>query len=168
MLLQSETLNWLSTCFWPFFISTSVLSVSFSVKKVNLEDGAQVKLDIWDTAGAARFDSLSSKQCDGAHAIIVVYDITEEPSFERAKNWVRKVQEMAIPNIFLALVGNKADLEANRKVKREVVCLKFFMSSNCFLCLLRPHSVKCPLDILTKERKPSISSPSQIRCLFIL
>ena len=127
-----------------------------------------MKLDIWDTAGLAECDSWSSKLCYRAHAIIVVYDITEEPSFERAKNWVRKIQEMAIPKIFLALVGNKADLEANRKVKREVVCLKFFMSSNCFLCLLRPHSVKCPLDILTKERKPSISSPSQIRCLFIL
>ena len=109
-----------------------------------------MKLDIWDTAGAAIFDSWSSRLCDGAHAIIVVYDITKEPSFERAKNWVRKIQEMAIPKIFLALVGNKADLEANRKVKREVVCLKFFMSSNCFLCLLRPHSVKCPLEILTK------------------
>ena len=139
-----------------------------SFKKVNLEDGTQVELIIFDTAGAARYDDLSSKYCDGAHAIIVVYDITKEPSFEKAKNWVRKIQEMAIPKIFLALVGNKADLEANRKVKREVVCLKFFMSSNCFLCLLRPHSVKCPLDIPTKSRKPSISSPSQIRCLFIL
>ena len=127
-----------------------------------------MKLDIWDTVGAAKFDIWGLRLCRTAHAIIVVYDITEEPSFERAKNWVRKIRKMAFPKIFLALVGNKADLEANRKVKREVVCLKFFMSSNCFLCLLRPHSVKCPLDILTKERKPSISSPSQIRCLFIL
>ena len=118
--------NWLSTCFWPFFISTSVLSVSLSVKKVNLEDGTQVKFDILDTNGGAVFDSWSSRLCYIVHAIIVVYDITEEPSFERAKNWVRKVQEMAIPNIFLALVGNKADLEANRKVKREVVCFKIF------------------------------------------
>lgn len=97
-----------------------------SFKKVNLEDGTQVELIIFDTAGAARYDDLSSKYCDGAHAIIVVYDITKEPSFEKAKNWVRKIQEMAIPKIFLALVGNKADLEANRKVKREVVCFKIF------------------------------------------
>ena len=109
-----------------------------------------MKLNIWDTAGAERSDSVNLKLCDGAHAIIVVYDITEAHSFERAKNFARKIQEMAIPNILLALVGTKADLEANRKAKREVVCLKFFMSSNCFLCLLRPHSVKCSLDILTK------------------
>ena len=142
--------NWLSKCFWPFFISTSVLSVDFFIKEVNLEDGTQVELRIWDTAGAERFASFSLKLCNRAHAIIVVYGITEAHSFEKAKNLVRKIQEMAIPNIFLALVGTKADLEANRKVKREVVCLKFFMSSNCFLCLLRPHSVKCSLDILTK------------------
>lgn len=97
-----------------------------SVKKVNLEAGTQVKLDIWDTAGVPIFDSCSSRLCYGAHAIIVVYDITCEPSFEKAKNWVRKIQEMAIPKIFMALVGNKADLEANRKVKREVVCFKIF------------------------------------------
>lgn len=101
-------------------VSTSVLSVSFFVKRVNLEDGTQVKLVIWDTAGAARFDSLSSEQCEGAHVIIAVYDITEETSFERAKKWVKEVQEKAIPNIFLALVGNKADLEAKRKIKSEV------------------------------------------------
>ena len=142
--------NWLSKCFWPFFISTSVLSVTYSDKEVNLEDGTQVKLCIWDTVGGEYSDSVNLKLCDGAHAIIVVYDITEAHSFKRAKNFVGKIQEMAIPNILLALVGTKADLEANRKVKREVVCLKFFMSSNCFLCLLRPHSVKCSLDILTK------------------
>ena len=85
-----------------------------------------MKLDIWDTSGVAIFDSFSSRLCDGAHAIIVVYDITEEPSFERAKNWVREIQEMAIPKIFLALVGNKADLEADREVKPEVVCFKIF------------------------------------------
>ena len=109
-----------------------------------------MELRIGDTAGAERYDRSSLILCNRAHAIIVVYDITQAHSFERAKNFVRKIQEMAIPNILLALVGTKADLEANRKVKREVVCLKFFMSSNCFLCLLRPHSVKCSLDILTK------------------
>ena len=109
-----------------------------------------MKLCIWDTAGVEYSDRVNFMLCDRAHAIIVVYDITQAHSFERAKNFVRKIQEKAIPNILLALVGTKADLEANRKVKREVVCLKFFMSSNCFLCLLRPHSVKCSLDILTK------------------
>ena len=94
-----------------------------------------MKLHIWDTAGAEYFFRLNLKLYDGAHAIIVVYDITEAYSFEEAKYLVRKIQEMAIPNIFLALVGTKADLEAKRKVKREVVCLKFFMSSNCFLVL---------------------------------
>ena len=109
-----------------------------------------MELYIWDTAGTERSYGFGLKLCDRADAIIVVYDITQAHSFEEAKNLVRKIQEMAIPNIFLALVGTKADLEANRKVKREVVCLKFFMPSNCFLCLLRPHSVKCSLDILTK------------------
>ncbi|CAH3141421.1 unnamed protein product, partial [Pocillopora meandrina] len=71
---------------WIYEYIDATIGVSSSVKEVNLEDGTRVKLNIWDTAGAERSDSVNLKLCDRAHAIIVVYDITEEHSFERAKN----------------------------------------------------------------------------------
>jgi len=53
----------------------------------------------------------------GAQAAIVVYDITNADTFERAKNWVKELQRQASPNIVIALAGNKADLTTNRIVE---------------------------------------------------
>uniref|UniRef100_A0A8C4Z583 RAB5A, member RAS oncogene family, b n=1 Tax=Gadus morhua TaxID=8049 RepID=A0A8C4Z583_GADMO len=61
-----------------------------------------------------RYHSLAPMYYRGAQAAIVVYDITNEESFVRAKNWVKELQRQASPNIVIALAGNKADL-ANKR-----------------------------------------------------
>jgi len=53
----------------------------------------------------------------GAQAAIVVYDITNQDTFGRAKTWVKELQRQASPNIVIALAGNKADLAAKRMVE---------------------------------------------------
>jgi len=75
-----------------------------------------VKFDIWDTAGQERYRSLAPMYYKGAKAAIVVYDITAYDTFRRAKEWVNELHQNASPNIVIALVGNKVDLEENRKV----------------------------------------------------
>jgi Ras-related protein Rab-1A len=40
--------------------------------------GDIVKLQIWDTAGQERFRTITGAYYKGAHAIVVVYDITKE------------------------------------------------------------------------------------------
>ncbi|XP_010193318.1 PREDICTED: ras-related protein Rab-5A isoform X2 [Mesitornis unicolor] len=75
-----------------------------------------VKFEIWDTAGQERYHSLAPMYYRGAQAAIVVYDITNEESFARAKNWVKELQRQASPNIVIALAGNKADLANKRAV----------------------------------------------------
>jgi GTPase SAR1 family protein len=55
----------------------------------------------------------------GAQAAIVVYDITNQESFAKAKNWIKELQRQANPNIVIALSGNKADLAAKRVVEYE-------------------------------------------------
>ena len=57
--------------------------------------------------------------CRGAQAAIVVYDITNQDTFGRAKGWVKELQRQASPNIVIALAGNKADLAAKRAVEFE-------------------------------------------------
>jgi len=44
--------------------------------------GDIVKLQIWDTAGQERFRTITGAYYKGAHAIIVVYDVTKEDSFK--------------------------------------------------------------------------------------
>ncbi len=82
-------------------------------------DDVTVKFEIWDTAGQERYHSLAPMYYRGAQAAIVVYDITNQDTFARAKNWVKELQRQARPDIVIALSGNKSDLGNRRAVEYE-------------------------------------------------
>jgi len=96
----------------------STIGAAFLTQTVCLND-TTVKFEIWDTAGQERYHSLAPMYYRGAQAAIVVYDITNQDSFERAKNWVKELQRQGNPNIVIALAGNKVDLAAKRTVAIE-------------------------------------------------
>ena len=52
-----------------------------------------MELDIWDTAGSARFKDLAPMYYRGAHGALAVYDITDASSLERAKFWIKELNE---------------------------------------------------------------------------
>lgn len=100
-----------------------------------------VKFEIWDTAGQERFHSLapmyvfhllvvslvlhgsvtfSHRYYRGAHAAVVVFDMTSSESFIRAQNWVKELQRKANPDVVIALAANKSDLAAQRTVTTQV------------------------------------------------
>lgn len=54
-----------------------------------------------------------------ANCAVVVYDITQSASLEKARSWIRELQRQADPSIVIALCGNKADLSARRQVSQE-------------------------------------------------
>ncbi|KAF8753974.1 GTP-binding protein [Rhizoctonia solani] len=54
-----------------------------------------------------------------AHCAVVVYDITQQASLDKAKTWIRELQRQADPSIVIALCGNKSDLAARRQVTQE-------------------------------------------------
>ncbi|KAI8344878.1 small GTPase superfamily [Choanephora cucurbitarum] len=70
----------------------------------------KVKFEIWDTAGQERFHSLAPMYYRNALAAMVVFDITQSSSFERAKLWVKELKKGS-PHLVIALVGNKLDLD---------------------------------------------------------
>jgi Ras-related protein Rab-5C len=94
------------------------IPAAFLTQTVALDD-ATVKFEIWDTAGQERYRSLAPMYYRGAAAAIVVYDITDPDSFAGAKSWVKELQRRGDPNVIIALAGNKADLEARRKIAQE-------------------------------------------------
>mmetsp|Transcript_59489 Transcript_59489/g.129306 ORF Transcript_59489/g.129306 Transcript_59489/m.129306 type:complete len:205 (+) Transcript_59489:46-660(+) len=101
-----------------FEYQESTIGAAFLTQTVALND-TTVKFEIWDTAGQERYHSLAPMYYRGAAAAIVVYDITNPDSFNRAKNWVRELQRQGNPNIVIALSGNKSDLASKRKVEPE-------------------------------------------------
>ncbi|PAA81053.1 hypothetical protein BOX15_Mlig005082g3, partial [Macrostomum lignano] len=79
-------------------------------------DDVTVKFEIWDTAGQERYHSLAPMYYRGAQAAIVVYDVTSSDSFQRAKSWIRELNEKATAVKVVALAGNKVDLQQQRLV----------------------------------------------------
>ena len=58
--------------------------------------------------------------------IMLVYDITNERSFENIKNWVRNIEEHASSDVEKMILGNKCDMNDRRQVR----CCLVFQSSN--------------------------------------
>jgi small GTP-binding protein len=94
----------------------STIGAAFLTQTVCVDD-VTVKFEIWDTAGQERYHSLAPMYYRGAQAAIVVYDVTSQESFARAKNWVKELNLQA-NNIVIALAANKCDLEPQRAVQR--------------------------------------------------
>lgn len=49
---------------------------------------------IWDTAGAERFRTITSSYYRGARAILLVYDVTNGNSFRSVKRWVDDIDKV--------------------------------------------------------------------------
>ncbi|KAL7694835.1 putative small GTP-binding protein [Plasmopara halstedii] len=88
-----------------FEFQEPTIGAAFLTQTVGLEDGLTV--------------NLAPMYYRGAAAAIVVYDVTNKDSFVGAKSWVKELQRRGDPNVVIALAGNKADLEARRKVEYE-------------------------------------------------
>merc|ERR1712205_151442 len=101
-----------------FEYQESTIGAAFLTQNVSLNDYT-VKFEIWDTAGQERYHSLAPMYYRGAAAAIVVYDITNKDTFNRAKQWVKELQRQGNANIVIALAGNKVDLAQKRKVEPE-------------------------------------------------
>jgi len=107
--------------FTDSYIST--IGVDFRFRTVTI-DGKTVKLQIWDTAGQERFRTITSAYYRGAHGIIMVYDVTNQDSFDHVEEWLNEVNRHASESTMKLLVGNKADLTEEKKVTTQ--CAKRF------------------------------------------
>ncbi|ELU08055.1 hypothetical protein CAPTEDRAFT_163376 [Capitella teleta] len=93
----------------------TTLQASFLNKKMNI-GGKRVNLAIWDTAGQERFHALGPIYYRDSNGAVLVYDITDEDSFLKVKNWVKELRKMLGNEISLCIVGNKVDLENDRHI----------------------------------------------------
>ena len=78
-----------------------------------------MKLQIWDTAGQERFHTITTSYYRGAMGIMLVYDITNEKSFENIVKWLRNIDEHANEDVEKMILGNKCDMTEKRVVTKE-------------------------------------------------
>mmetsp|Transcript_985 Transcript_985/g.2264 ORF Transcript_985/g.2264 Transcript_985/m.2264 type:complete len:206 (+) Transcript_985:52-669(+) len=96
----------------------STIGVDFKIRTIDLEDKT-VKLQIWDTAGQERFRTIAAAYYRGAHGIVIVYDVTDESSFENVKSWMDEISKYGSDKVSKLLVGNKSDLADRRAIPEE-------------------------------------------------
>ncbi|KAJ8315337.1 hypothetical protein KUTeg_007487 [Tegillarca granosa] len=63
-----------------------------------------------------RFHALGPIYYRDSNGALLVYDITDEDSFAKVKNWVKELRKMLGNDICLCIVGNKIDLDRDRHV----------------------------------------------------
>ena len=98
----------------------SSLTSQYIRKNIELPEGKNVLMDIWDTAGQEKHRALAKIFYKNSKAVLLVYDITNKKSFEEIKNyWYEQVKESSDKDTILALVGNKNDLINKKDVSEE-------------------------------------------------
>ena len=130
-------------------MSTVGFDLKFKTIKINNEE---IKVMIFDSAGQERFRSLASNYIKKANGILLVYDISDKNTFLNIENWMTNIKEESSDTIPIILIGNKCDLDEQRKIQKEEGeqfannnNLKFFETSckdgdnveNCFIELTK-------------------------------
>ena len=86
------------------------------LNKLFVFDGKKVKINYYDTAGQERYNSLNLTLLRKADGVILVYDITSQESFRKIDFWIQELHSKNRDSKVLMLVGNKTDLDNERKV----------------------------------------------------
>lgn len=83
-------------------------------------NGASLTLDIVDTSGSYPFPAMRRLAISTADAFVLVYAIDDSDSFEEARCIHDQIVELRSAQAPVVVVGNKCDLSARRRVRREV------------------------------------------------
>lgn len=97
---------------------SATVGIGFTNKVVTV-DQSKVKLQIWDTAGQERFRSVTHAYYRDAHALLLLYDVTNKTSFDNIRAWLGEIREYAQDDVVIMLLGNKADCGSERVVRKE-------------------------------------------------
>ena len=97
---------------------SATVGFEFLVFNVKLNEKV-VKLQIWDTCGQELYRSLISSFYRNSSLAMMVYAINNKESFMHIESWLKEVKLQSNPDIKVFLIGNKSDLEEERKVTLE-------------------------------------------------
>ena len=87
-------------------------------KYIKIDKYLFAKLNIWDTCGSENFRAVTKQHYRGAHAAIVIFDLTEQSTFNDLKRWIKDVKNYGEKNTEILIVGNKLDLIEQRVVTK--------------------------------------------------
>ena len=96
----------------------STITAECKSKYLKVNKNLFAKLNIWDTCGSENFRAVTKQHYRGAHAAIVIFDLTEQSTFNDLKRWIKDVKNYGERNTEILIVGNKLDLIEQRVVTK--------------------------------------------------
>lgn len=103
-------------------LTDSKATVGIAFVKQNIMDpetNEEYTLQIWDTAGQEKFQSVTTHHYRAADGALLVYDVSSQTSFRNLDKWLSELRENTDPTVVVAVVGTKVDLEAERVVSSQ-------------------------------------------------
>ena len=98
--------------------TTGTVGLDFRIRIIQL-NGIRIRLQIWDSAGHERYRPLTTTYYRGSDGIVIVYDITDDQTFEHVTSWVEEVNRFTDKDVPKIVVGNKCDLNTRISVDNE-------------------------------------------------
>ena len=89
------------------------------VKNVKIDQNNFAKISIWDTAGEEKFRAVTKNYFKDAQGALIVFDLTNKETFIKLSEWIEFVNDASPADVVITLVGNKSDLDSQRKVSFE-------------------------------------------------
>ena len=103
------------------FEEDAITTVGVDCKKKFIKrNNKNIKLNIIDTAGQERFRAIAKNMFKNADGIILMYDVTNEQSYNEIKEWISSLKEVLdLEKIAIVIAGNKIDLKSERVIKED-------------------------------------------------
>ncbi|KAJ5070758.1 ras-related protein rabd2a-like [Anaeramoeba ignava] len=109
-------LRYFDDTFTESYIST--IGVDFKIKTIEMNEKIY-KVLVWDTSGSERFRTITSSYYRGTNGIMILYDVTDQESFDNIKFWIKETQKYAPDNVNIMLIGTKSDLISQKVIDTE-------------------------------------------------
>ena len=98
----------------------ATIGVDIKTAKINVGE-KYIGLNIWDTAGSEKFQTLTMNYLRNCYGAFIVFDIGRKDTFEDVEKWKELFLQFKDNEInqVIYLIGNKNDNENERKVEKE-------------------------------------------------
>ncbi|KAI1691798.1 ras family domain-containing protein [Ditylenchus destructor] len=104
---------------FPKPLPGGTLGAGFTNKIVKVDDD-EINLQIWDTPGQERYRPMIRNVYRSAHAVVLLYDITLQSSFDCLPELLSEIEQCADGKVLKVLVGTKNDIKDERKIPKSV------------------------------------------------
>ena len=102
-----------------YFTNSPAATVGANYEEVVVATSCgDVRMNLWDTAGQERFRSLIPTYLRGAHAALVVFDVSQPFVLDAITELISEARSFADSGCRVFLVGNKCDLVEQEQVDK--------------------------------------------------